>query len=294
MYNLKEFQSSDMDNITLFLEANTVQSTWHTATTIIGWLKDFAKRICITEDAIILQVDINGKTRTFAPLVKDTSKVKDIITAFDKNGDTNWDWIPNWQAPIFEELGYSVTALKDRWEYLYSSVSLRTLSGKKLHSKRNFINSFSAEYDFKPYTDADFDGVMALFDAWFHDAINRVDANIADIKKDFDWEKDVVTTALKNKELFNITANVLVVDNTIVGFVAGELMANGVGAIYFEKADIAYKGIYPLIDNLFCKAHFEQVELVNRQEDLGIAGLKKSKTSYCPIGFAEVYSAKKR
>ncbi len=294
MYKFREFQASDMEKINVLLGDKTLQSTWYTATTILGWLSVFEKRIYATEEVIILQVDIENKQRTFAPLIADASKLRETIKGLDANSDIGWDWIPAWQVPIFEELGYTVKALKNRWEYLYTSEGLRTLSGKKLHSKRNFINGFTSEYTFRAYEEEDFAGVIALFDAWYQDAITRVDANVAAITTDFNREKEVASYVLKNRELCNIIADVMIIEERIVGFVAGELMANEVGAIYFEKADTTYKGIYPMIDNLYCKAHFEEVEFINRQEDLGIAGLRKSKMSYCPIGFAELYKAQKR
>ncbi|MEG1536648.1 MAG: hypothetical protein RR416_06750, partial [Clostridia bacterium] len=54
-----------------------------------------------------------------------------------------------------------------------------------------------------------------------------------------------------------------------------------------EKADVAYDGIYPAINQMFVKAHFASVRFVNRQEDMGLEGLRKSKMSYYPIGFVE-------
>ncbi|MFI3229497.1 MAG: phosphatidylglycerol lysyltransferase domain-containing protein [Bacillota bacterium] len=294
MYTFRDVQFADLAKINSLLAHKTLTSTWHSATTIFGWLSVFNTKICVLEDAVMLQLTVEGKVRTFSPLAKEASRVAEIVTDFDRNFDINWDWIPTWQVPIYEELGYTLTEHRKRAEYLYSSKSLRTLSGKKLHSKRNFINGFHYKYEFRPYTDCDFNGVMALFEAWYNEAITRVGANVQFITEDYKREREVVCFVLENSKLCNILADVLVIDNRIVGFVAGELMANGVGAIYFEKADTAYKGAYPMIDNLFCKSHFEEVELVNRQEDLDIVGLRKSKMSYCPVGFAELYTAERR
>ena len=87
----------------------------------------------------------------------------------------------------------------------------------------------------------------------------------------------------------------LITDGKIIGFAAGEILPNGIGTIYFEKGDIDYKGIYPLLDNAFCKKHFDGgvVKYINKQEDMGVEGLRKSKLSYNPVKFAERYNAKK-
>ena len=78
-----------------------------------------------------------------------------------------------------------------------------------------------------------------------------------------------------------------------MGFALGEILPTNVGAIYFEKGDIAFKGIYPLIDNLFCKKHFNEVRFINKQEDMGLEGLRKSKLSYNPVKLHNRFVAKK-
>ena len=113
-------------------------------------------------------------------------------------------------------------------------------------------------------------------------------------KVEVDEEILVLDGVVKDLKGYNCYADVLVVNDEIVGFAAGETMPNGIGALYFEKADIDYRGIYPLLDNLFCKAHFGEVKYINKQEDMGIEGLRKSKLSYNPVAMAERYTAVKK
>ena len=74
-----------------------------------------------------------------------------------------------------------------------------------------------------------------------------------------DEEIIVIDKVIKDLDGFNCFADVMVIDGKIAGFAAGEILPNGIGALYFEKGNIDYRGIYPTLDNLFCAKHFASV-----------------------------------
>ena len=69
----------------------------------------------------------------------------------------------------------------------------------------------------------------------------------------------------------------------IAAFSVGSAARGQVGFIHFEKADIRYDGIYAAINKLVLENEYPEVKYVNREEDLGIPGLRKAKESYYPI-----------
>ena len=79
----------------------------------------------------------------------------------------------------------------------------------------------------------------------------------------------------------------LEVDGRIVGFEFGERLASNNGIVHIEKGDINYDGVYPMLCHAFAAKHFKDVSFINRQEDMGLDGLRKSKLSYHPCGFVE-------
>ena len=59
--------------------------------------------------------------------------------------------------------------------------------------------------------------------------------------------------------------------------------------IHIEKANPEMRGLYQLINQRFLMEAFPEAEIVNREDDLGIPGLRKAKESYDPIGYARKF-----
>ena len=75
----------------------------------------------------------------------------------------------------------------------------------------------------------------------------------------------------------------------LAAFSIGEPISRSVFGVHIEKADIQYHGAYPAMAQQFA-AHFAQdYAYLNREEDLGIPGLRKSKLSYHPVALLEKY-----
>ena len=203
---------------------------------------------------------------------------------------------------IYQERGYEIIPSRDYSEYLYIPSDLIELKGKKFHSKRNFINGFNYQYEFRTYQESDREELFELLYKWSYLHIEKG----VEWSEEDNWHSHVVLQKIKSDpeiraiaaviddlEGYNCFADVLKIDGKIVGFALGEILPTNIGALYFEKGDIDYKGIYPVLDNLFCKKHFGGVKYINKQEDMGLEGLRKSKLSYNPIKLAERFIAKK-
>lgn len=168
----------------------------------------------------------------------------------------------------------------DYAEYLYSPEDLIELKGKKYHAKRNHIAKFKRtyQYEFREYNESDYDDVMKLFDIWQENKI--------DIDKD-SREIYALKYMLSFYKELDLKAAVLYIGAEIVGFSLGEVTANNVGIVHFEKADKNYGDAYSVLNNFFAEKYLSGVRVINRQEDMGIEGLRKAKLSYYPIEFQE-------
>ena len=95
---------------------------------------------------------------------------------------------------------------------------------------------------------------------------------------------------LDNLERLDAFCNIIEVDKKIVAFSIGTITKNNIGIVLFEKADINYEGSYAIINQATAEKYFANLEFINRQEDMGIPNLKKSKLSYHPHHMAIKYT----
>lgn len=169
-------------------------------------------------------------------------------------------------------------------DYIYLTKDLVTLQGKKFHAKRNHISKF-----FRTYTDARFE---TIDDSNEQDALRVVrewcDENGYN-PKGYE-ELAAIKEALEMRLDYGLSGAVLYVDDKPVAMTLGSQISERVYDINFEKALRQYDGVYAVINNEFAKT-LTKYEYINREEDMGIEGLKKSKLSYNPIMILDRFNA---
>ena len=172
------------------------------------------------------------------------------------------------------------------FDYVYLSEKMITLTGKRLHSKRNFINRFSKLYDweYKDISVNDKDDILSFLQSRF------ADEQILD-ERGYNYELEAVITALDNIHSLNICGGILTVNGEIAAFTIAAKQNENVMDILIEKANRDYIGAYPMIFNQFAKKQCHGCKYINREEDLGIEGLRISKESYYPEFLTKKYVA---
>ena len=171
------------------------------------------------------------------------------------------------------------------WDYVYSRESLATLKGKKLHGKRNHINKFLSKYPDFEYRKLDksmIEDCIALYDQWIEEKDEKESKSMED-------EKRSVQLALHNMEELGLTGGTIYIDGKLCAFTVGERLHPHIQLIHIEKANTEYEGIFPMINQQYILHECEGVELVNREEDMGIEGMRKAKRSYNPLKMVEKY-----
>jgi hypothetical protein len=79
------------------------------------------------------------------------------------------------------------------------------------------------------------------------------------------------------------------VESKIVAFTIGERMNDNTGIIHIEKASSSTRGSYAFVNKTFVENYLSDVKYINREQDLGIPGLRKAKKSYHPVKMGEKY-----
>lgn len=172
----------------------------------------------------------------------------------------------------------------DASDYIYLAEDLITLGGRKYHQKRNHVKRFS-EYGavYSPMTPADFDDCVT-FSAQSYNLKNGVEDSSSRI------EQFAIHTFFTHFEAMELCGGVLRVNGEVVAMTIGEVMNSNTLCVHIEKANTAYQGAYAAINQAFCAAEARHVKYVNREEDMGLEGLRKSKRSYHPVFQLQKYT----
>ena len=172
-------------------------------------------------------------------------------------------------------------------DYLYSAESLKTLAGKKLHKKKNNLNNFKktyeGRYEYRTLTCEEIQDVWKFLDRWR-------EGKGEDVEEHLDFEVRGIHEILRNCCSLNIRMGGIYVDGELEAFSIGSYNpTERMAVIHIEKANPDMRGLYQLINQQFLIQEFPEAEIVNREDDLGIEGLRRAKMSYCPIDFAKKY-----
>ena len=190
--------------------------------------------------------------------------------------------------PLFEKLqGYRIRVAYDRTfsDYLYDAQSLRQLSGKDLHAKRNHVNRFLRtypDYQFAPLTQGDADDALQLVMDWCEEkGIDSRDITKSDYRP--------VKMLLDHFDELKLRGGAIRIDGKLVAFSIASEPYNHTGVIHVEKAKADIPGLYAAINKFTLDQILQDIDWVNREEDLGIPGLRKAKLSYGPSRLIHKY-----
>lgn len=194
------------------------------------------------------------------------------------------------QALNLDPSKFQVTEQEDLKDYLYDAEALRTLAGKKLHKKKNHLNAFKKEYEgryeYRRMCCSDRYDVWKFLDKWRESKGQNVEEHL-------DYEVEGIHEILRNCGVLQIRMGGIYVDDQLEAFSFGSYnRLEEMAVIHIEKANPEMRGLYQMINQQFLLHEFPEAKLVNREDDLGLEGLRKAKMSYNPIGFARKYQVK--
>lgn len=189
-----------------------------------------------------------------------------------------------------ENQAFIVREEEDLKDYLYDAEELRTLPGKRFHKKKNLVNKFMKEYEGRwEYKTLSCDAkqlVWSFLDRWYASRSQE----LTDGEESLESEVKGIHEILKNCCALTFRMGGIFIDGELQAFSIGSYNAREKMAIIdIEKGNAAFPGIYQVINQQFLLHEFPEAELVNREDDVGIEGLRKAKQSYHPIGYARKY-----
>jgi hypothetical protein len=177
----------------------------------------------------------------------------------------------------------SVEESRGQWDYLYLSSDLAKLSGNRFHKKKNLLKQFekSYEYEYRSLSENCVETVLKMQTEWcrWRDCQDS-ESLLA--------ENDAVARVLTRwGQIPGLCGGIIRIDGVPVAYTVGEPLNHDTLIIHFEKAADGIKGAYQAINYLFCNDVGKNFTYINREQDLGDAGLRQAKLSYKPAGFSE-------
>jgi len=233
------------------------------------YLKKWNKPSLNKEDAIFFLPPIGqNPDNIIINLFKDLNdieihRVPDSITNKIKN------------SKIFPSL--NIVEDRNNWDYVYEKEALISLSGNKYRQNRRWLNKFLDQYNYEFHllTEDLIGKTKELQLEWCIMRGCEEDENLS-------IEQAAINEAFDNFNELKYTGGLLCVDDKCVGYTIGEMLNKDTIVIHIEKAHINYEGSYQAINYLFLKHCCDAAIYVNREQDLGILGLRKAKDSYKP------------
>ena len=178
------------------------------------------------------------------------------------------------------------------WDYLYRVDKLASLSGKKLHGKRNHIHRFEEahpDWTFEVLTPDNLEECREMDRLWFAQNQGGEGAET------FEADSKALAKCLDHYEEMGLEGGLIRAEGRVIAFTIGEQMGCGdTYDVHFEKAFGDVQGAYPIINREFARwvqANHPEVVYLNREDDMGVEGLRKAKESYYPDLMVPKFSA---
>ena len=293
MLALKPLELSDRSWVEPLLAAEASRSAGYTFGTLYLWAPMWRQVAARVLDRLVVRYQSDG-TEYFAyppgkgPLIPVIEAMRDHAEAFGV--PLKLIGVTNPQRAALEALlpgCFRFEEDRNGFDYLYSVEKLATLSGKKLHGKRNHCNRFEQDYDwhFEALEPRHFPAVLDLLQEWNKNAPESVSTQA-------EWE--AVCRAVDGYAQLEMEGGMLFVEDTPVAFTMASKGYRSTMDVHFEKAREDYPGSYAMINREFARMvhrKYPQLHYLNREEDMGIPGLRKAKESYHPACMVQKHTA---
>ena len=176
---------------------------------------------------------------------------------------------------------------RDSFDYVYAIDDLADLAGRKYQKKRNHFNRFRAAfpyYSVEPLSQQNLPRVQAMVDAWYENRLQEAPDS------DFHMERSALNKALTHSRELGMDALVLLDGEDVLAFTMGSPLSGDTMDVHFEKARPDADGAYTVINCEFARyirQKHPHIRFLNREEDMGLEGLRKAKESYLPHHMTE-------
>lgn len=285
MIDFKEITLDDKPIFDKILAGNTYRASECSFSNLYGWAHKFSTKFAIFNDFLLIKfTNPQGCCSYLKPFGR--GNLKRAVNAifedcgnekkFEMSGVTERMWadIDADMPGVFEK-----TRTRGSFDYIYTSEKLINLTGKKLQSKRNHINRFKKESEWKyislndnPETLTD---CKRMLEEWYE---------LNSVVKDDSLQEDYKTTLdfLTNFESLALRGGAIWANGKLAAFSLGAPLTEDTFIVHVEKAFADIHGAYAIMNQQFVEHEAVNFTYINREEDMGFESLRKAKMSYQP------------
>ncbi|MDF2882537.1 MAG: hypothetical protein K0R54_3094 [Clostridiaceae bacterium] len=285
MIKFEKLQLSDKSLFEKFLKPYSFKTSEYSFTNLFIWREACSTEYVLIDNSLIIKKkDFNNKEHFMQPIGYTKDNLEGIISSLQEYRmehdmmylfkDAEEDFIDNIKS--LENIDLHITEDRDNFDYIYSSEKLINLSGKILHKKKNHYNYFVKNYKYEtsPLTMELVPECIEASKRW---------CKIKHCKGYLLYELKAIEEILRNSSKLDFEGMVVLVNDVIEGFTIGEKISDDMAIIHIEKANPEINGLYNFINRTFIQNYYSEVPLINREQDLGLDGLRQAKESYLPV-----------
>jgi uncharacterized protein len=256
------------------------------------WRKVYGIEWAVEHDSLCVKATNSGKTYVLPPFGADRAYTQVLELLQDYFGQQGLPFymraVPRRIMNIIEESKpglFNFQAQRDSYDYVYNMQDLCGLKGRKYSRKRNHIQNFKQAYSNYMYLPLTEDLVQDCID----NELEWCEKRNCDEVPDLRCEKFAIMEALLKFRYLELIGGVITIDDKVEAFTFGEALNENTAVIHVEKGNPDINGIYAVISQVYCCDNWQSMQYINREEDMGIAGLRKAKKSYYPVTLIEKF-----
>jgi hypothetical protein len=279
----------DRPRVGAALAADQPQVSELTFTNLWAWRRKRAVSCARDESGALVLLCEEGGRRFFLPPVgapDPAATARRLLAHADARGFAfSMRRVPTATADRLAGAGFAAAPDRDNFDYVYAVGDIATLAGRHFDGKRNQVRRVTREHAcaYGPLDDAAVGECLALEEQWCDLRTCHLDETLA-------AEQEAIGACLRSHRELGLTGGVVRVDGRLKAFALAERLNADTAVVHFEKADPSIAGLYPLMNHWFCREALGAYAFVNREQDLGLPGLRAAKQSWRPHHLVEKHT----
>lgn len=282
--NMRLLSSADHHLIHEYFRAYPPRISEFTFTNLFAWRLARPVWFMETNDTLVFFISGNKQRQTPDIMFGPPVGPGDLLETLENLGSavSAAERLPAEFAGRLEQQGFAVTMDRDNADYVYRVSDLAELAGRKYAKKRNHIKQ-CLEENSCTYVEINAGNIgecLQMQDRWCHERDCARDPGLC-------GELTAIRESLTHFEEFDLLGGAIRINGEIMAYAIGERLHDTTAVWHFEKAMPQFHGLGQLINTWFAKHALKDFEFVNREQDMGIPGLRMAKESYYPHSMVE-------